>query len=261
MFRARESCVEVLLVHRPQYDDWTIPKGKADPGESDEDCALREIEEETGVRADLLWELPTTHYIDSRGRPKRARYWAMRPLAGEAAARAEVDEVRWLSPRDALGRLSYERDAAVVRAFGHDGGEPLLLVRHASAGDREIWSGDDRERPLDERGRLQAARLPLVLSGHRIGRVVSSPYLRCVQTVEPLAASRGVQVETRTELAEGAGAEAVVAVAAETGVGVLCLHGDALEDVLGRTPRKGATILAELPDRELEEIAELPPPA
>jgi ADP-ribose pyrophosphatase YjhB (NUDIX family) len=261
VFRTGESGVEVLLVHRPQYDDWTIPKGKADPGESDEDCAVREVEEEAGVRAELLWELPTTHYIDSRGRPKRARYWAMRPVAGEAAARAEVDEVRWLSPPDALGRLSYGRDAAVVRAFGHDGGEPLLLVRHASAGHRETWSGDDRERPLDERGRLQADGLPRVFSGHRIGRVVSSPYVRCLQTVEPLTASRGLQVDARAELAEGAGAEAVVAVAAETGSGVLCLHGDALEDVLGRTPRKGATIVAALHNRKLEEIAELPPPA
>jgi len=251
----------VLLVHRPQYDDWTIPKGKAEPGESDEDCAVREVEEEAGVRAELLWELPTTHYIDSRGRPKQARYWAMRPIDGEAAARAEVDEVRWLGPVDALGRLSYERDAAVVRAFGHDGGEPLLLVRHASAGDRRAWSGDDRARPLDERGQTQAARLPLVLSGHRIERVVSSPHARCIQTVEPLAASRGLHVEARAELAEGAAAEAVVAVAAETGAGVLCLHGDALEEVLGRTPPKGATILAELRSRELGEIAELPPPA
>jgi 8-oxo-dGTP diphosphatase len=148
----------------------------------------------------------------------------------------------------------------VVRAFGHDGGEPLLLVRHASAGDRDAWSGDDRARPLDERGRMQAARLPLVLSGHRIERVVSSPYARCVQTVEPLAASRGLQVEARAELAEGAGAEAVFAVAAETGAGVLCLHGDALEEVLGRTPRKGATILVELRSREIVEIAELPAP-
>jgi len=251
----------VLLVHRPRYGDWTIPKGKAEPGESDEDCAVREVEEETGVRAELLWELPTTYYVDSRGRPKQARYWAMRPLAGEAAARAEVDEVRWLRPVDALGRLSYERDAAVVRAFGHDGGDALLLVRHASAGDRRAWQGDDRVRPLDERGHLQAARLPLVLAGHRLERVVSSPYARCVQTVEPLAAGRGLPVEARAELAEGAGAEAVIAVAAETGAGVLCLHGDALEDVLGRTPRKGATILAELHSLELAEVAELPPPA
>lgn len=261
MFLPGESGVEVLLVHRPRYDDWTIPKGKAEPDESDEDCAVREVEEETGVRAELLWELPTTRYVDSRGRPKQARYWAMQPLAGEAAARAEVDEVRWLRPADALGRLSYERDAAVVRAFGHDGREPLLLVRHASAGDRRTWRGDDRARPLDERGRLQAARLPLVLSGHRIERAVSSPYVRCIQTVEPLAASRGLQVEARAELAEGAAAEAVVAVAAETGAGVLCLHGDAFEDVLARTPRKGATILAELGSSEIEEIAELPPPA
>jgi 8-oxo-dGTP pyrophosphatase MutT (NUDIX family)/phosphohistidine phosphatase SixA len=259
VFRGAGDDVVVLLVHRPRYDDWTIPKGKAEAGEADEDCALREVEEEAGLRCELLWELPSTHYVDSRGRSKLVRYWAMRPL-GEASARAEVDEVRWLRPVEALALLSWERDHAVVRAFGHGGGEPLLLVRHAQAGDRESWRGDDRLRPLDARGRMQAAGLVQVLSGHRLARILSSPHARCVQTVQSLAAARGLAVETRPELAEGSGGAAVVAAAAETGAGVVCLHRAELEELVGRQPPKGATVLVELRDGGVVEVAELPPP-
>lgn len=107
---------EVLLVHRPKYDDWTFPKGKALSGESDEDCALREVEEETGLRCALDAELPGTAYDDSQGRPKVVRYWVMRPLAGAFEPHEEVDEVRWLPLADAVDALSYERDRTVVRA-------------------------------------------------------------------------------------------------------------------------------------------------
>jgi 8-oxo-dGTP diphosphatase len=106
----------VLLVHRPKYDDWTFPKGKAEGGESDEECALREVEEETGLRCTLERELPSSSYVDSRGRPKVVRYWLMRPNGGEFGPTAEVDEVAWLSPGEAARRLSYERDRAVLRA-------------------------------------------------------------------------------------------------------------------------------------------------
>jgi 8-oxo-dGTP pyrophosphatase MutT (NUDIX family) len=109
--------LEVLLVHRPAYDDWSIPKGKAHPGESDEDCAIREVEEETGLRCELERELPSTRYRDARGRPKVVRYWAMRPVAGEAAPQAEVDDVAWLSADEARGLLTWERDRAVLDAL------------------------------------------------------------------------------------------------------------------------------------------------
>jgi 8-oxo-dGTP pyrophosphatase MutT (NUDIX family) len=105
---------EVLVVHRPRYDDWTFPKGKAEPGESDEDCALREVEEETGLRCELDRELPATRYLDPRGRPKRVRYWLMRPVAGELRFVHEVDEAEWLSTEDAARRLSYPRDVRVL---------------------------------------------------------------------------------------------------------------------------------------------------
>lgn len=104
----------VLLVHRPKYDDWTFPKGKAEDGESDEDCALREVREETGLECRLLDELPATEYVDSRGRPKRVRWWQMQVVAGDFAPTEEVDEIRWLPSADAAQLLSYGRDLALL---------------------------------------------------------------------------------------------------------------------------------------------------
>jgi 8-oxo-dGTP pyrophosphatase MutT (NUDIX family) len=106
---------KVALVHRPKYDDWTFPKGKADDGESDEDCALREVVEETGLHCRLGNELSSTEYIDSRGRPKRVRWWRMDPLEDDGfEPNDEVDEVRWVSPAEAAQLLSYDRDRALL---------------------------------------------------------------------------------------------------------------------------------------------------
>jgi 8-oxo-dGTP pyrophosphatase MutT (NUDIX family) len=108
---------EILLVHRPRYDDWTLPKGKTKPGESDEACALREVEEETGLVCDLGGEVAVSEYADAAGRPKRVRYFEMRPRPGsDPRPQHEVDAVRWLPRDDALELLSYERDYAVVEA-------------------------------------------------------------------------------------------------------------------------------------------------
>jgi 8-oxo-dGTP diphosphatase len=104
----------VLLVHRPKYDDWTLPKGKAEAGEPDEDCALREVHEETGLECELGRELGVTKYVDSRGRPKRVRWWLMRPLAGEFVPGSEVDEIRWLDAEAAREQLSYDRDVELL---------------------------------------------------------------------------------------------------------------------------------------------------
>jgi len=108
---------QVLLVHRPKYGDWTFPKGKAEPDESAEDCALREVEEETGFRCQLEAELPSTRYRDSRGRRKIVRWWRMSVAGGEFEPNREVDEIRWLSPEEAAGLLSYERDVALLDAL------------------------------------------------------------------------------------------------------------------------------------------------
>jgi 8-oxo-dGTP diphosphatase len=109
---------EVLLVHRPRYDDWTFPKGKAHDGETDEECAVREVHEETGLRCTLGDELPATEYVDSRGRPKRVRWWRMLPVVdGGFSPNDEVDELRWATPDEVSALLSYERDRVLLDAL------------------------------------------------------------------------------------------------------------------------------------------------
>ena len=108
---------EVLLVHRPKYDDWTFPKGKAEDGETDEECALREVLEETGLRCELVSEAGATEYVDSKGRPKRVRWWVMQPVGGAFTPSEEVDEVRWVTATDAAPLLSYERDLPLLGAL------------------------------------------------------------------------------------------------------------------------------------------------
>jgi 8-oxo-dGTP diphosphatase len=113
-YRRTGEVPEVLLVHRPKYDDWTFPKGKAEPGESDEECALREVEEETGLRCALEGELGDTGYVDPKGRPKVVRWFAMRPLGGEFVPHEEIDEIRWLPVKAAADALSYDRDRELL---------------------------------------------------------------------------------------------------------------------------------------------------
>jgi 8-oxo-dGTP pyrophosphatase MutT (NUDIX family) len=106
---------EVLVVHRPRYDDWTFPKGKADDGESDEDCALREVDEETGLRCLLESAAGATEYVDAKGRPKRVLWWVMQPLEdGGFVPNDEIDELRWVTLVDASRLLTYDRDVALL---------------------------------------------------------------------------------------------------------------------------------------------------
>ena len=107
----------VRVVHRPRYDDWSFPKGKAEAGESDEDCAVREVEEETGLRCSLGRELPSTTYTDPKGRPKVVRYWIMEVVGGELSFEHEVDEAKWVSVDEAASLLSYPRDVDVLLAL------------------------------------------------------------------------------------------------------------------------------------------------
>ena len=105
----------VAIVYRPKYDDWTFPKGKAEDGESDEECALREVWEETGLHCTLGDEVASTDYVDSRGRPKRVRWWLMSPVDGGFEPTDEVDEIRWLEPVEAARLLSYDRDLVLLQ--------------------------------------------------------------------------------------------------------------------------------------------------
>jgi phosphohistidine phosphatase SixA len=136
----------------------------------------------------------------------------------------------------------------------------LLLIRHASAGDRHHWDGDDRLRPLDEKGRRQAAALPELLADYAIARIVSSPYDRCVQTVEPLAAALGLAIEQRDEVAEGARHDEVRSLLAEVGPdAALCTHGDVIHLLLGEPTKKGAVSVIQVDGETIERERYLKP--
>jgi 8-oxo-dGTP diphosphatase len=113
--RETGGLVEVAVVHRPRYDDWSLPKGKLAPGEDWAAAALREVEEETGMRCELGEELGWARYPDRKGRPKQVRWWRMRPLEGEFVPGDEVDELRWLGPAEALALLDHEQDRELIR--------------------------------------------------------------------------------------------------------------------------------------------------
>ena len=136
----------------------------------------------------------------------------------------------------------------------------VLLLRHASAGDRDEWNDDDAIRPLDKRGSKQALALKELLAGHAIARIVSSPYRRCIETVEPLAGERGLPVELDERLAEGAPTALALALLAELDGGLACTHGDVIEAVLGFGLRKGATAVVDVGPAGVTVLEKLPAP-
>jgi len=192
---------EVLLVHRPKYDDWSLPKGKREPGEHVLLTAVREVFEETSVRPVLGPRLPTVEY-HVRDRPKQVDYWAAHALDDEAAPSHEIDAVSWLPLRQALDRLSYPHDADVIASLRPHATVPLILVRHASAGHRDTWAGQDLLRPLDAEGAMDALALADLLACFAPrARVISSPAARCTDSVRPYAAAFGGSVEAKAVLA------------------------------------------------------------
>ena len=129
VLRRRNDATEVLLVHRPAYDDWSFPKGKAAPDESDADCALREVQEETGLRCEVGEPVGETRYHDSRDRPKVVRYFTMRALDGAFAPHSEIDDARWLPVEAAIDQLTYARDRELLRAFVPEPAPPATEPR------------------------------------------------------------------------------------------------------------------------------------
>nr|WP_232534061.1 NUDIX hydrolase [Plantactinospora sp. KBS50] len=195
---------EVCLVHRPRYDDWSLPKGKLEPGEHPLVAAVREVAEETGLRAVPQLRLPGVRYRRD-GRPKVVDYWSMR-AAGGARFRphAEVDDLRWLPVAQAARLLSYRHDRDVLRAFAALPAVSceLTAVRHASAYRRGTWTGPDDARPVDPGGWRQAAAVAPLLALAGPVRLLSAPARRCVQTLDPLAGLLDLPIEVDSDLGE-----------------------------------------------------------
>ncbi|MGZ8607389.1 MAG: NUDIX hydrolase [Actinomycetota bacterium] len=238
----------LALVHRPRYDAWTFPKGKLQPGETDEQTAIREVEEETGLRCELGLDLGTVGYRDGEGRPKIVRYWVMEPGDGAFVPGDEVDELRWLALEEIAPALTYDHDRELFETYLRVAGEATAyLVRHGKSGARSAWTEDDRLRPLSKAGRRQADALVTAFRGLDVERVVSSPYVRCVQTVRPLALDRGLPVETSDALAEGAAPEQALALLEEAvrTPTVFCAHGDIVPAVVLHLAERGAELEGE----------------
>jgi 8-oxo-dGTP diphosphatase len=239
-WRESTSGVEALLVHRPRYDDWSLPKGTLKPAEHPLVAAVREVREESGLETVPGRPLGELRYV-KEGAPKRSRYWALEVTGGVFVPNREVDEVRWLSLDAAASRLPADRDRSVVVRFATElrATRALVMVRHASAGDSQQWQGDDAERPLDELGRRQAAAMADVLATYRVDTLVSADVLRCVQTVEPYAAARGVAVELEplmsydgSRAAGNASRDRLLELALRENVTAVCSQGGTIDDLL-----------------------------
>jgi 8-oxo-dGTP diphosphatase len=196
LYRRAGDTVEVCLVHRPRYDDWSLPKGIQEKGEHPLAAAVREVTEETGVVARPQLLLPQVGYTLPDGRPKTVDFWLME-AAGDARLDPqdthEVDGAVWLPIAEAITRLTYADELPLLEALA---GMPAVtavvgLVRHAHAGDRKKWSGNDSLRPIDERGRAEAELIGRLYSLFQPKRLYAATPLRCKQTLEPLAAALG----------------------------------------------------------------------
>lgn len=257
LWRGDGDELEVLLVHRPKYDDWSWPKGKLDPGELWVGAAVREVLEETGLHCELGVPLPQARYdvgADGTYRPKVVHYWAARVVAGDGDLAHEIDEVAWLPVRAARAQLSYERDRVQLRALvqharaGTLDTWPLALVRHARSVARRRWKGEDPRRPLDETGREQAAGLVPVLSAFAPRRLLTSDAERCAATVAPFARATSARLLGRHALSEegfadepGGAVRLLAKTLARGEATVLCTHRPVLPALLRELARRSST--------------------
>jgi 8-oxo-dGTP diphosphatase len=242
VWRRTGSDVEIAVVHRPRYDDWSLPKGKLEAGESARVAAWREVREETGARVALGRFLIRTRYRVGADK-KVVDYFAARYLDGAFEPSDEVSELRWLSEPAARSLLSYDHDRAVLADFLRLPPEltTLLLVRHAKAGSRAQWKDVDELRPLSKNGRHQVPPVRLLGTVYGADAVYAAPLVRCVQTVEPIATDLSVKVAEEELLAENAYAgmedaavRRVLEIVSGSLVPVVCSQGGVIPDLVGR---------------------------
>ncbi len=270
-WRRRDDRLEVALVHRPRYDDWSWAKGKLDPGELPCVAAARETLEETGLEVRLGVPLPPSDYPlpDGSGSltSKHVDYWAASVTGDTGRLEHEIDALDWVDVRAAHARLDYSRDRDQLRALIRADREgrldtwPLALVRHARAVPRDGWRGDDLLRPLTPAGAQQAVTIGRVLAAYGIVRLVTSPAERCSATLNPYAARAGLRLRVKEGLSEeGYAADPAPAgrhlrAVSRRGVpSAICSHGPVLPDLLGRL----ASLVPEdhpRPDTCREELA------
>jgi len=235
--RTGKGNLKILIAHRPLYDDWGLPKGKADKGETPEETAVREVLEETGYECRIVAPLEATRHRISNG-VKEVRWFAMRPLPSSPGFKKndEIDKIQWVK-NDRL--LIKNADYKLLTQTG-----TIFLFRHAAAGNRNKWTGDDTKRPITKKGRKQAKSLAESLAKRGIERIVTSPYARCVESVEPLAKLIGAKVEVNNALAEGPDIDAAYDLV-DSLIGynaVLCSHGDVIPAVINRLMWAGLTL-------------------
>lgn len=236
---------EVVIIHRKRYDDWTLPKGKTEAGESIPASAVREVWEETGVKIRLGLPLDRITYQTGKPGLKQVDYWGGVVLeARRRAPDAEVDVVSWLPVRAAMSRLTFAHDHFLLQQYvDQPPTTPLIIIRHAKAMDRKDWSRKDPARPINSRGRRQARLLIPMLAAYGVQRLVSSSSARCVSTVMPYAHSRELRVETHSQLTEEEGSHDASGVArlltrirrqtvADQVPTVVCVHRPVLPHVL-----------------------------
>ena len=241
--RSPSGEVEVALIHRPRYDDWSLPKGKSKAGEALPVTAVREVAEETGHDITLGPRLGTTRYRVLAGE-KVVHYWAASATSGSFRPSNEVDELRWLPIPKALELLTHSHDQTLLD--GVDGltavTATVLLVRHGDAGEREEWQGDDDLRPLTAEGHRQAEALRTLLPLFGAQRVYSAPPVRCRQSVEGLAADLAAPIVSEPLFSEdvyrtdpGAGRRRLFKIAADPGgPAVVCSQGGVIPDLVGK---------------------------
>ncbi|HEY3009809.1 MAG TPA: NUDIX hydrolase [Micromonosporaceae bacterium] len=242
----------VCLVHRPRHNDWSLPKGKLTAGEPTIAAAVREVFEETAVRAAPQVRLPSVSYWVGEGLPKTVDYWSMCELwADEFTPNDEVDELCWLPATDAERLLTYGHDGDVLRAFRAlpPVSATVTLIRHAEAGDRRAWLGADSARPLEPAGERQAAALTDLLALFAPERLVSASPRRCLQTLAGLADRLDLPIEVDTAFDEShaspdgtVAAERLVAVARSARSTVVCGQGGSIAPALAQLLDGGANV-------------------